>query len=180
MKQSRKDFIKKAHENACSEWKTNIEKEFPELFKRDALEVGKWYKRNNDNKIWFLTEIKEGCSFGYGFNYSGYWADLSKGYNYSLDLMPATDKEVDQALIKEAKKKGFKEGDHVRCLNDGRIRVVTEYHMSTPDWEIDVKGGFNLGDITVMLDGVWATIIETITKEQAEKAREVLAQYNKQ
>ena len=43
MKESRKEFIKKAHSAACSEWKTNIEKEFPKLFKEDALEVGRWY-----------------------------------------------------------------------------------------------------------------------------------------
>ena len=37
MKESRKEFIKKAHSAACSEWKENIEKEFPKLFKKDAL-----------------------------------------------------------------------------------------------------------------------------------------------
>ena len=169
MKESRKEFIKKAHSAACSEWKENIEKEFPKLFKEDALVVGKWYKRKEDSRLWFVTHIKNRCSYGYGFDYSGYWADEYKGFNYSLELNKATDKEVEEALIEEAKNRGFKEGGHVRCLNDGRIRVITEYHMSTPDWEIDVKGGFNLGDITVMLDGKWVKPVDTITKEQAEK-----------
>ena len=44
MKTTRKEFIKRAHQSACSEWKEQIEKEFPKLFKKDELVVGKWYK----------------------------------------------------------------------------------------------------------------------------------------
>jgi hypothetical protein len=163
MKKSRKEFIKQAHSNACSEWKEKIEKEFPELFKEDALVVGKWYKRN-DNKIWFLTEIREESSFGYGFNFEGNWSDISKGYNYTLDLTLATDKEVEEALIKEAKKRGFKEG--VKYNNFIANRVFT------------FRGGLSynnnntlndLNENTIFKNGKWATIVETITKEQAEK-----------
>tara|TARA_R110001606_G_scaffold57787_3_gene139097 strand:- start:492 stop:1010 length:519 start_codon:yes stop_codon:yes gene_type:complete len=163
MKQSRKDFIKKAHENACSEWKTNIEKEFPKLFKEDSLVFGKWYKRQRDNGLWFVTRFENGCSYGYGFDADGNWADVSKEYNYSLELTLATDKEVEQALIKEAKKRGFKKG----CEYIG-IRDLTRQKATT---NIDVwscNSCIDMGFDYVFLDGKWATIIETITKQQAE------------
>ena len=71
MKQSRKEFIKKAHSAACSKWKTNIEKEFPELFKKDGLEIGKWYKYP-DVKNWniLITDNTKGKEKGVGFNCS--------------------------------------------------------------------------------------------------------------
>jgi hypothetical protein len=43
MKKSRIEFIKEGHAAACSEWKAKIEKEFPKLFVKEELEVGKWY-----------------------------------------------------------------------------------------------------------------------------------------
>jgi hypothetical protein len=176
MKKSRKEFIIEAHSAACSEWKYNIEKEFPELFKKYDLKINKWYVLTED-----YGSLKKGSVFPFvkyqsptkKFAILGHCIFDHNKRNYiaplSASLKPATDKEVEEALLKEAKKIGIKEGDLVKCLNDGRIKVLTEYHMSTPDWEIDVKGGFNLGDITVMLDGKWVKPIETITKEQAEK-----------
>ena len=166
MKESRKEFIKKAHSAACSDWKTNIEKEFPKLFKKDALVVGKWYKRKQDSRLWFVTHIKNGCSYGYGFDYSGYWADESAGFNYSLELNKATDKEVEQALIKEAEKRGFEEGVAFKSVSGRNSidRVCDGFrYYSNQNQLCSGKG-------SVFIKGKWATIIEeTITKEQAEK-----------
>ena len=165
MKQSRKEFIKKAHSAACSEWKANIEKEFPKLFKEEALVVGKWYKRQIINGLWFVTRFENGCSYGYGFDSDGNWANVSRGYNYSLKLTIATDEEVKQALIKEAKKRGFKEG--VMVVSKGYDDTVFDGEFRFEEWHKNTLDGFNAGDI--FKDGVWATIKETITKEQAEK-----------
>ena len=180
MKQSRKEFIKKAHESACSEWKTNIEKEFPELFKEDALVVGKWYKWTGDQIG--IGVLGEKCKFhkdSYKLSYfigEGSYTSCSSKY-----LEPATDKEVEQALIKEAKKRGFKEGvvanqkpaynGHGGTFNINKSNF--EYSHFTQNLTIDGFGIYNYGK--------WAEIIkETITKEQAEEARKVLAQYNEQ
>ena len=164
MKQSRKDFIKKAHSAACSEWKENIEKEFPKLFKEDALVVGKWCKNINSplSIICYNSLLKSNVN--YGINNSGTWCSNYHLYEYEMTL--ATDKEVEKALVKEAKERGLKPLNH-RCLEDGRI------------WVNNVGGNYEyypkenklmIGASTVFLDGKWATIIkETITKEQAEK-----------
>ena len=171
MKESRKEFIKKAHSAACNDWRQNIEKEFPELFKEDALVVGKWYKRKKDLNLWFLTHINNGCSFGYGFDYSGYWADELTGFNYSLELNRATDKEVEQALIKEAKTRGFKKNVVIitsktgvkRTLNSNNFEMIGNNLVC-----LSSKGSYIYS--SVFTNGKWAEIIkETITKEQAEK-----------
>ena len=170
MKESRKEFIKKAHSAACSEWKENIEKEFPKLFKEDALVVGKWYKRKEDLNLWFLTHINNECSFGYGFDYSGYWADESTGFNYSLELNRATDKEVEEALIKEANNISYK---NVKINNLESIgNVLLNHHSCISSdcyyYNVSENALWFMGRL-IFWNGKWATIVETITKEQAEK-----------
>jgi hypothetical protein len=173
MKQSRKDFIKQAHESACSDWKKNIEKEFPKLFKKDNLEVGKWYTDDLDQGfLVFITKIKGDKYYGFGFNGSGAWSEGGNGswgsISNDIDRL-ATDKEVEQALIKEAKKRGFKEGVTVKSSYDKtHIRTIKS------SFELSLNGLVfycNEGNRTHLFNnGVWATIIkETITKEQAEK-----------
>ena len=160
MKESRKDFIKKAHNNACSEWKTNIEKEFPELFKNDDLVVGKWYKFGNMDSLMVFNNGKKAYGFFSG-RYGTNWY-FSVGKTATL----ATDKEVKQALIKEAKRRGFKEGVSVSNENIGYI-----YEGMCNSNEITFKNGIlSIDSIYIYKKGKWAEIIkETITKEQAEK-----------
>jgi hypothetical protein len=187
MKESRKEFIKQAHSNASSEWKEKIEKEFPELFKEDALVVGKWYKifRDESDSSNSLVIFK-GYKFStYGFNHSNNWTDTYGSYdtfnNMHYKYTPATDKEVEEAIEKECFKKGYKEGVEVICLKGSVKGIIDKYDIDNPAWEIDVKGGFNLGNKTVMLNGKWAEIIkETITKEQAQEATRILVEYNNQ
>ena len=166
MKESRKDFIKKAHKNACSEWKTNIEKEFPKLFKEDEKLNG-WYK-DKEQKKWCVF-LEDGIII-YGFDSSGDWFE-DHNYTYELqeDDYKATDKEVDQAIIKEAKKKGFKEGVYFKSkwISDTAMLFDGEFCFDKR-LELCYK---NDGGVlyTLFENGVWAEIIETITKEQAEK-----------
>lgn len=171
MKQSRKEFIIEAHKHACNEWKNKISDEFPELFKLKPLEVGKWYRRHDGN-LWFLTEIKEFCAFGYGFCADKSWAYLSQGFNYSIKLTPATDKEVETALIKEAKKRGFKKGVYCRFSNYNNRFLKTniiEFNNNNQGLYLTVKtDDVDVRDI-IFSNGQWVSIIETITKEQAEK-----------
>jgi hypothetical protein len=160
MKESRKDFIKQGHKAACSEWKEKIEKEFPKLFKRDALEVGKWY-RDGDFLQCFTGEF--GNKVSYGFNPCGDFSN-SIGLNKEDKFTPATDEEVEEALIKEAIRRGFKEGCEYIGIRDLTIQKATK--------NIDVwncNSCIDMGFDYVFLDGKWATVIETITKEQAEK-----------
>ena len=165
MKESRKEFIKKAHENACSEWKTNIEKEFPKLFKEDALVIGKWYKSNEGHLVCVkkINGLKLEC-FGFGV-WPKKWSDSLKWseYNFGFTYTLAYKTEVTQALIKEAKKRGFKKGVYYECLWEKITKKLEQgdfYHSRNELWFCGAK---------IFDNGKWATIIETITKEQAEK-----------
>ena len=206
MKESRKEFIKKAHSAACSEWKTNIEKEFPKLFKKDALVAGKWYKiadsgdhitgLDQDHNLIFVEEFnkyniakrvnelcKENVNLLYenhlfGHNPSG--KKVLFGSKAAIKgLTPATEKEVEEALIKEAKKRGFKEGVNFNVTKDlwntsvgGREGFNTVIDKNTYNYSAH-SNSFKIncidGCMSIFTKGVWAEIVETITKEQAEK-----------
>ena len=172
MKESRKEFIKKAHSAACSDWKTKIEKEFPKLFKEDALVVGKWYINIDGLKcLHFVTKITDSKEyFAYGFSFSNEWKN-NKGFGSVNDYTNknfrlATNKEVEEALIKEAKKRGFKEGVEFKSVSSGNSieRVYDVFSYYSNQNQLCSAGG------SVFIGGKWAEIIkETITKEQAEK-----------
>mgnify|MGYP003671259429 FL=1 len=165
MKQSRKDFIKRLFDDAHPIWKVQIKKEFPELFEKEVLVVGRWYKtpsgsifKYNGNKDF------ENDPCGYGIGITGRWFGISNGKygGWTTDVTPATDKEVEQALIKEAKKRGFEEGVKFKCLynHDYKGRCIPLFCSEGYLW---LKGG------CVFKDGQWAETVETITKKQAEK-----------
>jgi hypothetical protein len=181
MKDSRKDFIKNLHSEVSSGFKTVIEKEFPKLFKKDDLEVGKWYTDDLDQGfLVFITKIKGDKYYGFGFNGSGKWSEGGNGswgsISNDIDRL-ATDKEVEKAHIKEAKKRGLKPLNH-RCIRDGLI------------WNDNIGGKYEfeanentlyIGASCAFQDGKWSEIVEeTITKEQAQEATRILVEYNNQ
>ena len=177
MKESRKEFIKKAHSAACSEWKENIEKEFPKLFKGDALEVGKWYKLTKD-----YGNLEKGSVFPF-IKYQGLFEDYAViGHSifdnskidyrapHSNTLTPATDKEVEQALIKEANNISYK---NVKINNLESIgNVLLNHHSCISSdcyyYNVSENALWFMGRL-IFWNGKWAEIVETITKEQAEK-----------
>ena len=164
MKESRKEFIKKAHSAACSEWKENIEKEFPKLFKEDKTPYG-WYFAS-DSKV-FLYYF-DGNTITYGFNWEGKFRDnlMVSGKHGT----PATDKEVEEALIKEAKKRGYRKNAVIitsktgvkRTLNSNHFKMIGNNLVCLSSKESYIYS-------SVFTNGKWAEIVETITKEQAEK-----------
>ena len=178
MKESRKEFIKNAHSAACYDWKQNIEKEFPKLFKEDALEVGKWYKLTKD-----YSHLKKGSVFPFIIYQDSLEECAIVGHSifdnsktdysapYSNTLTPATEKEVEEALIKEAKKRGFKEGVRVKSkwMPNISANKLNGKFMFDNKFELCAEAN-GLMKYTIFQNGVWAEIIkDTITKEQAEK-----------
>ena len=161
MKESRKEFIKKAHSEACNEWKKNIEKEFPKLFKNDDLVVGKWYKYRCSQEFLMVWNNSEDT---YGFWGNEYRDDLS--FHISSDKIPATDQEVEEALIKESKRRGFKKGVKFIDVCDGFEEIVDgDNYKYYPK-----ENRLTLSYDRIFDNGKWAEIItKTITKEQAEK-----------
>lgn len=144
---------------ALKEW-------FPQAFKIE-LEIGKWYKHNK-----FLLYIIDKTHW-YGFDVSGAWNDYAtyEDLMTDKDLLPATDKEVETALIAEAKRRGFKEG-------------VKYFNASLPSFKETARNNefkyINSDEVILYLDGntifyngKWAEIIsepiEVTLEEIAEK-----------
>jgi hypothetical protein len=154
MKQQRKEFIIQAHAAACSDWKTKIEKEFPKMFKEDGLIVGKWYKNSFGGIALYQGKDVE----TYGLNSRKNWY-FNKGWFTTIkDQIPATDKEVSKALIQEANKRGYKNGNY-KCLSSyPTIDKVKDgfYFEFGSLW----MGEYNSFINKVFENGVWAEIIE--------------------
>jgi len=158
-----KDFILEAHESACSTWKTKIENQFPELFPKVELEVGKWY-------VAYWCDIKyivciESIDIhintnGFNITESGRYTDLPFDVDYDYKWTLATKEEVETALINEAKKRGFEDGVKYEELHiKGRICEIKgniKYHKSSESLRND---GWCL-----FQNGKWATIIEQPTE----------------
>jgi len=151
------ETIKSYHNDACSEFKTRIEKDFPALFK-PTLEVGKWYKSMEHNK--FLMCFKKDANFSnYGFDAEGDWSNLL-GMGYRDSLIPATDEEVSTALIAEANRRGFKKG--VKFKHN----KVSFPHLSNDIFKItsnnfEFKDGRMLcGGWDIFNNGLWAEIVK--------------------
>ena len=174
MKERRKEFIKKAHSAACSEWKTNIEKEFLKLFKKDDLVVGNWYTDDlYKGFLVFITKIKGDKYYGFGFNGSGTWSEGGNGswgsISNDIDRL-ATNEEVDKVFEKEAVRLGVKVGSKVKCLCDGKTVTVEEMEFKfTEDLTNFWVKQEETGTWCLLFEkGKWAKIVDTITKEEAK------------
>ena len=114
-----------------------------------SLEVGKWYwsKYSKWTYLLYLVSIDDtidSCT-AYGF-VDGEWYSQND-INFNTDQVQATDKEVEEALIKEAKKRGFKYENYA-------------YHEKG-----DLKGnlyGWNRRSdaFDIFINGKWAEIIK--------------------
>ena len=143
----------------------------PEAFE-NKLEVGKWYKsKYNKPKILFFTKKETCCSdTGYGFNYLGIYKE--KNFNlfgseiYDFEL--ATEEEVREAFIKEAKKRGFNNIGDLKIKNTiGDIR--NGYHTINNDFYYDyISNTLQLDGAIIFKDGIWAEIIEQSEPTQEE------------
>lgn len=122
--------------------------------KEDKFEVGKWYRSVRHPKGIYCvknTENKE-C---YGFDLVGTWGNEWR--LGTLEIRPATDEEVKEALIKEAKRRGFKEGVRFKSAWNGEEFVFSEKRGYT---QLDDTNLCNMGNGSVFYDGRWAEIIE--------------------
>ncbi|MCP4055327.1 MAG: hypothetical protein GY739_20260, partial [Mesoflavibacter sp.] len=124
------EFIKEAatHSDVCENWSNRIKATFPELF--NGLKVGKWYKKtwhtDNDIDLFLAQDIKDGSVETNNDNYYrngsrlqefSFMNDWHEFKSTRFKITPATDKEVKEALKKEALKK-YKIGDVIKCHAD--------------------------------------------------------------
>lgn len=151
-------------------WEVERHPEFWEPVYKKALEVGRWYKvlfsDGDINVLFYLEKQKENKLYGYGFNCYENWEWENDGMAWwSLEeeedgdkIIPATNKEVEKALIIEAKKRGFKEGvDHTQFNGEGRTKAKGEI-ISGWRGRADILH-FSKSQYLIFQDGQWAEII---------------------
>lgn len=118
-----------------------------------SLQKGKWYKRNKELLVW--NDYKK----TYGFTEDGMW---SNDMLFSRDLnicVPATDKEVEAALIKEAKKRGFKDGVKIKPVS-GDINILFDNKFEYLKKWHEYKNALFIDNYLVFSNGKWAEIIK--------------------
>ncbi len=133
-------------------WFTPVYKEEPEL--------NKWYKDKNvsgKDIIFFANEIfEDGDVLGYGIAGDEDWCQCGIwGEADRFEGAPVTDKEIEAALIKEAKNRGFKEGIKYISINNSIVNAdygCFIYSGSTNS--LYFMGGM------IFKNGQWAEIIE--------------------
>ena len=118
------------------------------------LEIGEWYHYGADLLVW------NGGLSTYGFSLG---VDYLNNAYFSVDeAIPATDKEVEEALIKEAKKRGFKEGVKIKgfVCSDEEVSTITEgFVYSNGELRVNCSGDYYTMRL-IFEDGKWADIIE--------------------
>lgn len=127
------------------------------------LEVGKWYKF--DTPLFEYLLKYDGSDTAYGFadgTWSSSWS-FSKDVNQELAKgKEATPKEVEEALVKEAKSR-YKVGDKISILDSCNFGNLDDYKNR---WVIrDVhdpiyNGSLFYGNLLIFDNGNWATVIE--------------------
>lgn len=157
---------------------------------KKELEVGKWYFIENKNcqtrktdALVFIKEFKGNDNTNYGFDSKGdwtnqFWADDLKNMGR---IVEATPQEVEEALIKEAKRR-YKVGDKLSEVYDdfsegNRIfNLNLRHQVGLCDlWIDDVNGYLSC----IFKNGKWAEVIEpelTLeerVKELEEKVRDL-------
>jgi len=147
----------------------DLQRQLDELKAEPVLEVGKWYKDTEyKNELWCIT----GKNRGFGFDAMGHWSDESE-LPSNKKFTPATPEEVETALIKEAKRRGFKEGVSVKSIyfdsvlkKHGKIRFELSENGKLRMWSektfyYDTNEDDNTKEtyLEIFNKGKWAEII---------------------
>lgn len=164
----------------CTTFEDFMSRDYIEQFKKDkglipTLEVGKWYngieKDGNPKCIamfkgWGVETY--GVNIGFSWIDNAYWfADWSSTVN---DWRPATNEEVEAALIAEAKKRGYKEGVTVF---DSFTTSGCQYKIRSQSAYSFRNGTLRLGVVMLMCDGCWSTIVDTKLNDLEKKYKEL-------
>jgi hypothetical protein len=133
--------------------KYDMRKEFPECFEV-KLEVGKVYKSGNEGFENVLIKVVsiQGYKFtGYGFDCSGdFIADGDCFFNLPIE---ATDQEWRNALVSEAKKRGFEESwiiKGIQGVSRTHLKGFVSYYTLDSLW---------YNGVCIFSHGIWDEIV---------------------
>lgn len=143
-----------------------------------SIEVGKWYKGIGDKLIFTTSDEQEGRVKAYGFGAMGGWFEDDHDFTWTTDeLKEATKEEVEQSLIKEAKKRGYADGVKVHSLGHDKQMVIYNQELNTEyeSYYNKLWFGVGLGEtnhyVVVFQDGKWAEIVEPSFVESSDKIK---------
>lgn len=147
-----------------SEHTKNLEVDFENV---ETKNLSGWYKDDRYPKWLMYIDFENNKCFGFDSNRD--WLDSSFSFEYKLNKAeyPATPSEVEQALIAEAKKRGFKVGfeNTLNCVYTYAIKE-NDYYYDESINELYVRQKNNTFS-KIFSKGKWAEIIEeTPIKEE--------------
>jgi len=136
---------------------------YPELF--EVKKFTGWAKSKKSSKVMLYYEDSDAK---YGINYLGTWKEKAYAeFNDEQNDIPATPKEVETALIEEAKRRGYKQ-----CYSVVISDWAGKCELNNNGYDFDEKGHLWLGDCRIFVDGVWANIFpqKEVTKQEIAQA----------
>ncbi|WP_372937538.1 hypothetical protein [Seonamhaeicola sp.] len=144
---------------------TTVRELFPEVFDK---QLNTWY--TGGRYLFFYNKYIPNEEFN--FNYIGY-GFVNEEWEWHLEFTKdgrcfenlATEKEVEKALIKEAKKRGYNYGVNVNCIENqsNQLRgfnIGSSFHFSNNKLWINDCGIDNEYCFCIFSNGKWAEIIE--------------------
>lgn len=134
---------------------------------KPKFEVGKWYKSHDNTRMWFIKNLIGADQESYGFYNFSNWVDSGIRSSCKSEFRLATKSEVQEALTKEAIKRGFKEGVKFKtCL--GNIRTgLGEFEFLSYDNILRFKSCEETGRCpNIFKNGEWAELIKTKTIDE--------------
>lgn len=146
-----------------------VEQWFPEVFET-KLEVGKWYKHKEFKDILICPEriSDKGILYGFGFNQKGKWVSDENYLDGSClcnevaakYLIPATEEEVKESLVREANKRYFDVGSKwIKPYSSMEAIANGDFGYSYSFYNNDLTG-FQFDGKSIFHNGKWAEIIE--------------------
>lgn len=166
------ELIKDLYNKTNSQTQKRILDEVPELLGK-RFKKGIWYT-NQAGVVVYSTRDNDSL---YGYGISGtLWCD-DNGHIWSISscAVEAIKEEVQDALIAEAKRRGFKDGAKFECLMFTDICNLNGMpRLFSGMWKFGKADLCDDDGNTIFIRGKWATIIEEIeeiTIEQLEKER---------
>lgn len=141
---------------------------------KPQIELGRWYwvRANSEchkqDALIYVQDLSKECKGNYGFNHVGEWLDgESNGgigsyaiWNNLYHLNLATDMEVEKALIKEAKRRGYKVGVTAIFGSSRDQRTISSKRFTWESWDDTMALSMGCDVIFRQDTGKWAEIIE--------------------
>lgn len=156
--------------SSCENGISFLKEWFPDAFKTD-LEAGEWYFVERPEEEFCDKQsaliFYEDKNDLYGFDHGGTWINhYGNPKNDKYTFTKATESEVFEALKKEALRR-YKVGDYIKTHQGTNVlKTLDIVHSLKYNQGIYNKQDYGLW---LFMNGQWAEIIETISKEEAEK-----------